>query len=386
MPTKIERVHVRVFTHTTRKHKDIDGHTHPGPPVPTRSAVLTLEADNGVEGHAIGAPELVRPELLDAYVRPTLLGQDALNREALWRKLAHWQRGSGGAWHDRALALVDCALWDLNGRLLGAPVWQLAGGCRERVPAYASTMCGDDIPGGLATPEDYGRFAEQLKRRGYQAIKLHTWMPPIAGAPSVKMDIAACAAVREAVGPEMPLMLDANHWYSRAEALELGRAIERLGYTWFEEPMEESSPASYRWLAQQLGIAVCGPESAWGKHQMRAEWAASGACDILRTGVHDVGGLTPALKCMHLAESFNMDCEVHGTGLANLAVSAACGNSRWYERGLLHPHLDYDEPPEYLKRLSDPMDEQGFVHLPTEAGLGEAIDWVWIEAHTQQQH
>lgn len=386
MSTKIERIRVRVFTHTTRKHKDIDGHTHPGPPVPTRSAVITLQADNGVEGHAIGSPDLVRADLLDAYVRPTLLGQNPLHREALWRKLAHWQRGSGGAWHDRALALVDCALWDLNGQLLGAPVWQLAGGCRERLPAYASTMCGDDIPGGLATPDDYGRFAQQLQSRGYQAIKLHTWMPPIAGAPSVKMDIAACAAVREAVGPEMPLMLDANHWYSRSEALELGRAIERLGYTWFEEPMEESSPASYRWLAAQLGIAVCGPESAWGKHHMRAEWAASAACDILRTGVNDVGGITPALKCMNLAESFNMDCEVHGTGLANLAVSAACGNSRWYERGLLHPHLDYEQPPEYLRRLSDPMDAQGFVHLPAEPGLGEQIDWDWIKAHTVEHH
>ncbi len=381
---KITTVSVRVFTHSTRKCKDIDGHTHPGPPVQTRSAVLTLGCDNGVQGHAIGAPELVSPELLDSYVRPTLLGQDALRREALWLDLAHWQRGSGGAWHDRALALADTALWDLNGQLLGTPVWKLAGGCRAKLPAYASTMCGDDIAAGLATPADYARFALALKARGYQAIKLHTWMPPVAGAPSVKMDIAACAAVRAAVGPEMPLMLDANHWYSRAEALELGRAIQGLGYTWFEEPMQESSMASYRWLAGQLDIAVCGPESAWGKHMSRAEWAATGACDLLRTGVNDVGGITPALKCMHLAEAFNMDCEVHGTGLANLAVSAACGNSRWYERGLLHPHLDYDEVPEYLLRLSDPMDAQGFVHLPEEPGLGEALNWDWIKAHTVQ--
>ena len=79
-------------------------------------------------------------------------------------------------------------------------------------------MCGDDIENGLATPADYGRFAEWLvKTRGYKAVKLHTWMPPIPGAPNVKMDYAACAAVREAVGPDIPLMLDPNHWYSRAE-------------------------------------------------------------------------------------------------------------------------------------------------------------------------
>ncbi len=378
----IRSVSARVFTHTTHQCKDIDGHTHPGPPAVAKKVVLTLTDDSGATGHAIGSPELATESLLNAYIRPTLLGQDPLMREGLWRKLAHWQRGSGGALHDRALALVDVALWDLVGNMLGTPVWKLAGGERSKVPAYASTMCGDDIVGGLKMPDDYAKFAAWCKQRGYQAIKLHTWMPPIEGAPSVKMDIAACAAVREAVGPDMPLMLDANHWYSRTEALELGRAIQKLNYYWFEEPMEESSIASYRWLAEQLDIPVIGPEVAWGKHHMRAEWAASHACDLLRTGVNDVGGISPALKCMHLAEAFNMDCEVHGTGLANLAVSAACGNSRWYERGLLHPHLDYDQVPEYLNRLSDPMDHQGFVHLPTEPGLGESINWQWIESHT----
>jgi L-alanine-DL-glutamate epimerase-like enolase superfamily enzyme len=382
---RIDSISVRLFTHTTRQCKDIDGHTHPGPQVSVIKALLTIRSD-GAEGHAIGTPDLLRRELLDAYVRPTLMGRDPLQREALWLALAHWQRGSSGQWSDRSLALVDIALWDLAGKLLGAPVWKLAGGCRSKLPAYASTMCGDDIESGLATAADYGRFAQWLKTRGYQAIKLHTWMPPIEGAPSVKMDIAACTAVREAVGDAMPLMLDANHWYSRMEALELGRAIQDLNYAWFEEPMEESSMGSYRWLAEQLEIPVLGPESAWGKHHMRAEWIAGGACDILRTGVHDVGGITPALKCMHLAEAFNMECEVHGTGLANLAVSAACHNSRWYERGLLHPHLDHEQTPEYLERLSDPMDDQGFVHLPDEPGLGERLHWPWIEAHTVGQH
>jgi L-alanine-DL-glutamate epimerase-like enolase superfamily enzyme len=381
MPMKIDRVSVRLFTHTSRQCKDIDGHTHPGPPVTVTKALLTLGCGD-VEGHALATPDLLRKELLDAYVRPTLLGRDPLQREALWLALAHWQRGSNGQWSDRSLALVDVALWDLGGKLLGAPVWKLAGGCRASLPAYASTMCGDDIEGGLKTPADYAAFARWLQQRGYQAIKLHTWMPPIEGAPSVEMDIAACAAVREAVGEKVPLMLDANHWYSRREALELGRAIQQLDYAWFEEPMEESSMASYRWLAEQLDIPVLGPESAWGKHHMRAEWATSGACDLLRTGVNDVGGITPALKCMHLAESLGMECEVHGTGLANLAVSAACANSRWYERGLLHPHLDYEQPPEYLQQLSDPMDAQGLVHLPDEPGLGERWNWDWIHAHS----
>jgi L-alanine-DL-glutamate epimerase-like enolase superfamily enzyme len=379
---KIESISVRVFTHTTKKEKDIDGHTHPGPARQTKTALLTIRAEDGTEGYALGGPELLRQSLLDAYVRPTFVGQDAFRRNKLWNALAHWQRGSQDQLGDKTLSLVDLAMWDLVGKLTKTPCWKLAGGYRDKVPAYGSTMCGDELENGLRTPEDYGRFAEWLVKRGYHAIKLHTWMPPVSFAPSVKMDIKACAAVREAVGPDFPLMLDANHWYSRTEALELGRAIQALNYYWYEEPMEESSISSFVWLAKELDMPVIGPEIAWGKFHMRAEWITSGACDILRTGVHDVGGITPALKCMHLAEAFNMDCEVHGTGVGNMCVAAATHNSRYYERGLLHPFLDYEEPPEHLTRVSDPMDEHGYVHLSPEPGLGEAINHEWINEHT----
>jgi L-alanine-DL-glutamate epimerase-like enolase superfamily enzyme len=282
---------------------------------------------------------------------------------------------------DRTLALVELALWDLAGRKLGVPVWKLLGGYRDRVPAYGSTMCGDELPGGLATPEDYARFAEWMKARGYQAIKLHTWMPPVSFAPSVRMDLRACAAVREAVGPDYPLMLDANHWYSRTDAYELGKGIQALGYYWYEEPMDEHSLSSYRWLAENLEIPILGPEYAGGKFHTRGEWAAAGACDILRTGVMDVGGIGPSLKIVHLAEAFNMDCEIHGGGAGNLALLGAMQNGRWYERGLLHPFLDYEAVPPYLHRRIDPMDAEGFVPLPTAPGLGEEIRFDYIAEH-----
>ncbi|MBM3458531.1 MAG: enolase, partial [Armatimonadetes bacterium] len=243
------------------------------------------------------------------------------------------------------------------------------------------TMCGDELEGGLATPEDYGRFALQLRARGYPAIKLHTWMPPVSFAPSVQTDLKACAAVREAVGPDFPLMLDANHWYSRTEALELGRGIQALGYYWYEEPMVEHSTSAYAWLAQQLEIPILGPEIAEGKYHTRAEWIRAGACDLLRAGVMDVGGIGPTLKCAHLAESFSMDCEIHGGGPGNLAVLGAIPNGRWYERGLLHPFLDHDTPPPYLHKLVDEMDDQGFVAMPNGPGLGEAIHFEYIAAH-----
>ncbi|WP_417694001.1 mandelate racemase family protein [Pseudomonas sp.] len=383
---RITGVHVEVFSTPSRRAQDSAGHAHPGEEVLIKTALLRIGCDDGSEGYAFGPPELVRPHIIESFVRKVLVGRDPMDRESIWQDLAHWQRGSAGQFTDRALALVEQALWDLAGRKLKLPVHKLIGGYRDKVPAYGSTMCGDDLPGGLSTPDEYGQFAEKLVQRGYKAIKLHTWMPPISFAPNPQMDIQACAAVREAVGPDIALMLDGYHWYSRMDALTIGRALEQLNFAWFEEPMMEDSAESYAWLAANLDIPVLGPESIAGKFHSRASWVTHKSCDILRAGVAGVGGIGPCLKVAHLAESFGMDCEVHGNGAANLAVVGAISNCRWYERGLLHPFLDYEEVPAHLNSIVDPMDADGFVHLSDRPGLGEDINFAYIEANTLSRH
>lgn len=379
---KIESVRAVAFSHPTRRSVDSAGHSHPGPTGTGKLALLTVRTTDGIEGHCFAPPEVVRSHVLDQFVRRVLVGGDALQREKLWAELEHWQRGSAGQLTDRALAAVDSALWDLAGRAFKTPVYKLLGGYRDKLPAYGSTMCGDELEGGLSTPEEYADFALKLVDRGYKAIKLHTWMPPVRFAPDPGMDIAACTAVRKAVGPDIALMLDGYHEYSRTDALRIGRALQELNFTWFEEMMNEQSMASYSWLADQLHIPLVGPESLSGKHYSRADWVKAGACDILRAGVQGTGGIGPTMKVAHLAESFGMFCEVHGNGAPNLAVCGAIRNCRWYERGLLHPFLDYDELPPYLNAQIDPMDADGFVHLPQGPGLGEDINFDYIARHT----
>lgn len=378
---QIINVNVDVFTYPTRRVADAAGHAHPGEETQAKMAMLRVRTEDGTEGYAFGAPELVRPHILDNFIRNVLIGKNAFNREQIWQDLAHWQRGSNAQLTDKSLALVDVALWDWFGRKLGVPVHKLLGGYRDKVLAYGSTMCGDDLEGGLATPEDYGRFAEKLVQRGYKGIKLHTWMPPISFAPNPKMDVKACAAVREAVGPDIALMLDGYHWYNRTDALYIGQEIQKLGFAWFEEPMMEESTESYAWLSENLSIPVLGPESLSGKYHARANWVTNKACDILRAGNAGVGGISPCMKVVHLAEAFGMDCEIHGNGAPNLNIVGAISNCQWYERGLLHPYLEYDEVPAYLNTLSDPMDSAGYVHLPQRPGIGEDINFEYIEAH-----
>lgn len=178
-----------------------------------------------------------------------------------------------------------------------------------------------------------------------------------------------------------PLLLGENpfHYYSRLEALELVQGLEQLRFLWLEEPMDEHSMSSYVWLCEQTSLPICGPETAEGKMFARAEWIRHGACDMVRGGVGDVGGIIPLVKIAHLAEAFGMKMEVHGNGVGNLHVLCAMASpGRYYERGLLHPFIDDDATPAWLNEPVDPMDEAGFVHVSPRPGLGLSINFDYI--------
>jgi len=371
---KITQVIGETFHYKSDIVRDSEGHTHPGAEHDAHQTLFRIVTDSGVEGYAFGADAAI----IRQFVEPALLGADPFYRELLWNALRERQRLFPSLL-DRTLAVVDCALWDLAGRAVQLPVYKLLGASRDKVKAYASTMCGDDLPGGLDTPDAFAAFALQCKRRGYRSFKLHTWQPPLPGAPDVKRDVAACAAVREAVGDEMDLMIDPFHYYSRMEALKLAKALERLNFHWMEEPMDEHSISSYVWLTEQTALTIVGPETAEGKLHTRAEWIVRGAADVSRGGVGDVGGITPLMKVAHLCEAHGMAMEVHGGGAANLhALCAMSIPGEYYERGLLHPFVDYERPKPWLNAVDDPMDSDGCVHVSQAPGLGQEINFDYI--------
>ncbi len=371
---RIAEVDLVTFRYGARIVRDAEGHGHPGPAHEATQTLTVIRADDGVAGHCFGGNEpLVRT------AAALLIGAELFDRERLWQTLRRHQRLHADVLTDGNLAVIDNALWDLTGRALNLPVCKLLGRYRETVPAYASTMCGDDLPGGLNTPEAYADFATALVAEGYTAIKLHTWMPPLG--PDPKRDVAACRAVRDRVGPDVRLMLDCYHDYSRTDALYIGRALEELDFYWFEEPMNEHSMSSYVWLAKELRIPIVGPETAEGKMFTRAEWAQRGASDISRYSAN-VAGITAMMKAVHLCESFGIQLEVHGGGAANLQALGAMGiPGEYYERGLPHPSLRYGDSAPCLGELIDPMDSEGRVHISQKPGLGMEINWAFIERH-----
>lgn len=373
---KITDVRTQRFKYISKKVRDSDGHGHPGPEHEASETLLKIITNDGIEGYCFGA----NPQVVESIIKPTLVGENPFYRERIWQDLKERQRLNLSTLSDNIISKVDMALWDLAGRASNQPVYKILGAFRDKVPAYASTMCGDELEGGLDTPEAYAKFAETCMKRGYPAFKLHTWQPPVSGAPNPKRDIAACEAVREMVGEEIPLMLDPFHYYDREASLYIGKELEKLNYYWMEEPMDEHSISSYTWLTEQLSLPIVGPETAEGKMYTRAEWIVRKASDISRGGVGDLGGITPLMKTVHLCESFGIRLEIHGGGPGNLHCLCAMGiPGEYYERGLLHPFIDYEEPDAWLNEISDPMDSEGFVYVSQQPGLGWNINWDYIQ-------
>jgi len=355
---------------------------------PQTEVVQTLTriaTDEGVEGYYLGGQGhgdqdgLVPAtrDFLETRIKSMLVGLDPFDREKVWQWL--WAAKTP----ENVIGVVDMALWDLLGRATGLPVYKLLGGCRDRVPAYASTYPN------MGMPEDYAKHALECKQQGYRAYKIHPyyyWDPEtkqsVPGRPShVKWDIACCRAVREAVGDDMVLMYDPwGTYHIYEEALQVGRELERLNFYWYEHPMPEYRVETYVRLARELDIPICSPEIAEGSVFTRADWILRGASDFSRTDVLR-GGITAAKKTIAVCEAYGVRCEVHMSGFGNLQVlgSASEDVCGYYEKGLLAPGVDYDVPVPYLKEACDPIDAEGFVRIPKAPGLGYDLNWDYIE-------
>jgi L-alanine-DL-glutamate epimerase-like enolase superfamily enzyme len=357
------------------------------PETTTVQTLARVRTDTGAEGYYLGGrghgdQDGMSPEQCAAVTGRlrSLIGQDPFDRERFW----HWMWVANT--DEGLLSVVDLVLWDLQARTLGVPVYKLMGGCRDRVPAYASTYPN------MGTPEDYASHAADCLAQGYTHYKIHPyyfWDPvrrqPDPGRPShVEQDIEVCHAVRERVQDAMVLSYDPWGTYrTYEEALRVGRVLEELGFAWYEHPMNEYRVAAYEKLCAELEIPVLSPEIAAGSIYTRADWIHRGACDMTRIDVLR-GGLTGVRKMFGVCEAFGVRCEVHMSGFANLQALGSTSDdvALYYERGLLAPGVDCNDVPPYLLELCDPLDAEGYVRVPAEPGMGYRLDWDYIRAET----
>lgn len=326
--------------------------------------LLRLITDEGIEGHAFLGSAMNSAtsdaQALISHLKPVLMGKNPLERERLNQNIWRRQRAAGV----RPIGAVDVALWDIAGKAYGQPIHRLLGSYRDRIGAYASSAV-------QTSPEAYAEEALSYKAAGWAAYKVH---PPTRW----REDIKVCEAVRRAVGDEYTIMLDSTWSYDFPTAVRVGRAIEEMGFHWYEDPLADQDIYNYVKLKTKLHIPVMATEYPITGFESYAPWIMLQATDYLRGDVAVKGGITTLMKSAHLAEAFAMNYEVHHGGnslnnVANLHVIMAIRNTEMFE--VLLP----DGAQKYGLIDDITVDRNGQVHAPTAPGLGYEIDFALIE-------
>jgi len=284
---------------------------------------VELRTDDGGTGtgyaYTIGTGGTAVLALLQDYLLPRLAGQDARRVEAVWRDLFTATRATTvGAITSLALAAVDTALWDLRCRAADRPLWVLAGGAKDRIPLY-------DTEGGWLhlSAEDLVAGAKASQAAGWPGVKLKLGRSPV-------QDAARLAAVREAVGADFDLMLDANQSMTAPDAIRRARLLEPYDPYWFEEPLPADDVAGHAAVAAATSIPVAVGESMYSAGQF-ADYLHRRAAGVVQVDVARIGGITPWLKVAHLAETANVMVCPHFLMELHVSLCCAVPNSRYLE-------------------------------------------------------
>ena len=306
--------------------------------------LVEVETDTGLlglgEAAHFGGPLVSTATVIEQELRPYLLGQDPRETERLW-ELMHrraYKHARGGI-VIAAISGVDIALWDLRGKLAGMPLWRLLGGYRRRVPAYATG-------GFYAEGKGVRELADEMRaycRHGFRAVKLKVGRNSgIEGSPlramadrgvcevSLAEDLARVRAVREAIGPDVRLMVDANGAWDVPTAVRMGRLLEELDVYWFEEPVWPDDLAGSAEVAAKVAIPIAGYETcSYGTVSFR-DYIAARAVHFVQPDVAWAGGLTETLKIAHLAQAANLPLapHIHGSAVAVAAAAHLLGAVR----------------------------------------------------------
>ncbi|MBT4978110.1 MAG: mandelate racemase [Gemmatimonadetes bacterium] len=357
---KIKEIKCRVLKVPRSSYRWRDG--FPRAPAERDAFLLQVTAENGVEGYCIGARlgEVIGRQT-ERLLKPQMLGENALDREKIWQRL--WDMGRMGTEIVAALSAFDVALWDLAAKSAGVPLYKHLGAYRDKVPAYASTFTQETV-------EDYEPLARDCVARGYKAIKLHVFG-------DVKKDIEACRLVRETVGDDIELMLDASAAYNFEEALWAGRELEKLNFYWFEEPMRDYEMTSLQELHRRLEINLCVAETSWDSLFDVANHIAQKTGRMMHATWYRKGGITGLLKIAHTCEAFGMMVQLHHGEIPMIHAGCAIKNNKYVE--ILVP-----EEGAHLCLATPPIvpDEEGCVRPPEGPGLGYELNWDEIEACT----
>ena len=360
-------------------------------PYPDRTwTFVVVETDEGISGvgessswpgdasRAVGG--------LLAGAADILVGDDPFESDRIWHKLYRrfTYAGSRGM-VTAAISGIDIALWDIKGKALGKPVHALLGGTlRDNVPLYANGWFV-----GCTAPEDYAQAARETVDKGYGAIKLDpfTEMLPyhtgyVSGTISPEgeqLGIDKVAAIREAVGPNVDVLIDAHGHYNVPTAIRIGNRLAEYDVAWYEEPVP---PESYEALAQvreNVAVPICVGERLFTRYDFVPIFE-NRLADYIMPDVVWTGGITELRKIAAMAEAYYVPISPHNVSSA-VQVVASChamiGVPNFYRQ-----EFAVQVTGTYNPILAEPLDvRDGALYLPDKPGLGIELDLDYLKGH-----
>lgn len=335
------------------------------PPPPSAggraSLFVQVATDAGITGLGVGNPHPSVSVTIERTLGPLLEGEDPFNIEKLWEKMFWQVRGYGRKGVAFcALSAIDIALWDLKAKALGVPLYRLLGPFHERVPIYGS--------GGWTHFTEAELVAEQtdyIERLGVRAVKMKVAKD---FGKAEREDLRRLAAVRQAVGDDIEVLVDANNGYYAKQAIAMAHAFEDYRVGWFEEPVLADDIDGLAAVARASRIPVATGEHEYTKYGFK-DLIARGGADIVQPDVGRVGGVTEWLKVAHLAHAFNLPVAPHAFQLVHLHLAMATPNLRIVE------YLGVAEEGDRVFYTEFPQPKDGFwAPYPDKPGLGLELD------------
>lgn len=318
-----------------------------GPPGMTQ---LELHTDQGIIGRSIpaGSHNIIESELL-----PRIRGENPFFVERIWDRMYHYNRKPvAKGEYIRAMGAVDIAIWDIIGKALGLPVYKVLGAYTHKIRVYAA---GGYYEEGKSVG-DLVREMEGYVSEGFRAVKMKV------GGESLAVDVERVKAVREALGPDIDILIDANNRWRAYEAIRFGRAVEQFQPYWFEEPVEPDDYAGCAEVREALDIPITAGENEFTRWGCR-ELLEARAADILNLDTVIAGGITEYRKIAAMASAWHVPVAPHGNPFMAVQLLASTPNALIMET---YPGVESRFNPALpLFPVKD-----GYIVVPDKPGLG----------------
>lgn len=286
---------------------------------PWGEVVCVVTASDGTFG--VGMTSQAGPviPIINDFFGPMIAGEPALATEKLWNMMARSSNSAYGAsgLASFAISAVDLALWDLKGKILGVPVYELIGGpARDRTRCYAT---GNDL--------------DDLRDRGFDAFKLACTVGPAAATAGIEQTERLVAGARSELGPDADIMLDCWAVHDPSYAVRLGEALRPYRLTWIEDYVQPDDWPGYADVRRRLPSAMLAAGERWYTDRVFAHAAAQGLVDVMQPDVQWVGGATAVLKIATIAAAAGVELAVHGACNDSYGQHLSHGlpGSRWAE-------------------------------------------------------